>query len=84
MRKPSPVMVTWEDICTWDGGWEDHAEARQDAANRDRYTYYAAGFIVEKTKVHVLLTSLLDHNQGKGGPKLRIPTGCIRSIKRLK
>jgi len=74
------VLVHWLDAARRDG-WESEDEKIPDA------DIFSVGFVHVMPKDddgHITVAGDIDIDDGANGRKIRIPTGCIKSVKQLK
>ena len=72
------VEVLWDDATELDGWQEEHEEEEL-----KRCLILSVGFLVKKTKSHIVLAMDLSHDRMRNG-RSQIPLGMVQKIKVLK
>lgn len=73
-----PVRVEWHDILDGGGEWQDDGHLAP-------VTVFTTGYLVSKTKKHLVIVRDYYDLEGKRtyGGKIAIPSGCVVSLKFL-
>ena len=77
MRKLHLVEVEWEDT-TSKHCWKDEKDADFESA-----IIHAVGWQLRCTRKHILLITQRDSVYGECSDRVKIPRGCIKSIRRI-
>lgn len=77
MRKLRLLLVEWEDT-TSDRRWE-----YEDDVSVEPAIVHSVGWQLQRKRTHILLTSQKDITHKEYADRIRIPRGCIKSIRRL-
>ena len=77
MRKLQLVEVEWEDT-TSSGRWVDEENADVKPAQ-----VHTVGWKLKATRKYLLLISQRDETYGECSDRIRIPRGCIKSVRRI-
>lgn len=80
MKRVHPVSVRWIDS-TMNGHW--HAASAVGAALDPTATIASVGYLLEKTRKHIVLAQSLSEGSQEVGNLLSIPRFAVVSIKRL-
>ena len=77
MRKLHLIEVEWEDT-TSDRRWES-----EDKVSVNPAIVRNVGWQLQRTREYILLTSQKDITHKEYADRIRIPRGCIKSIRRI-